>query len=70
MKTAKSQEIFQSRNRVAVAGVLALGAAYLFASWAIDSGSILAYGLAFFSLVWAAKMIHRALFFNTNGSNT
>lgn len=34
---------------------------YGFASWAIDSGAWLAYGLAFFFLVWAIMQLKHGL---------
>jgi len=37
----------------AVLALVFVGLAYGFASWAIDSGAWLTYGLAFFFLVWA-----------------
>ncbi len=42
-------------------GVLSFAAAYGFASWAIDSGSLIVYALAFTSLYFAFRYTHQAI---------
>ena len=41
----KVKTFFEKRSVLAVSGVLALILAYVFASWAIDSGSLLDYAM-------------------------
>jgi hypothetical protein len=43
---SKFTEFLEKRPVLIVFGLLALGLAYVFASWAIDSGSLLDYAIA------------------------
>lgn len=46
---------------LAVKAMLGLGLAYLFASLAIDSGSLIQYGLTILAAAWGLKALVRAI---------
>lgn len=52
---SKLTVFFERRPVRAVLGLLCLGLAYVFASWAIDSGSLLDYAITLFLIVAGLK---------------
>jgi hypothetical protein len=62
-----SSKLGESRAFQAVSGVAALGFAYVFASWAIDSGSLLDYAITLLLAVIGLRELALAIFKKTNG---
>ena len=57
----KFEALSQNRTFQAVFGVAALALAYVFVSWAIDSGSLLDYAIALLLVIMGVREISRAL---------
>lgn len=55
-----SNRWFESRWALVVFGVVALGLAYVFTSWAIDKGSLLDYALAILLLFIGVRDLYMA----------
>ena len=58
----KLAQFFEKRPVMAVSGIISLGLAYVFASWAIDTGSLLDYALVLLSLFFGVRELTAAIF--------
>jgi uncharacterized membrane protein HdeD (DUF308 family) len=59
---SKLEQIFESRPVRITFGLCSIFLAYVFASWAIDSGSLLDYVIAFLFLVVGARELIEGFF--------
>ncbi len=68
MTKNQEQKLLNKWQTQALLGLIFAGLAYSFASLAIDSGSLIEYGLTIFFIVWALKNAIRSIRFATNRS--
>ena len=61
-KPSKFNQLFENRAFQAVFGLVALALAYVFVSWAIDSGSLLDYAIALLLIFVGVRELIVAIF--------
>jgi hypothetical protein len=63
----KVKEFFEKRPVLVVTGVVALVCAYIFASWAVDTGSLLDYAITLLLLYVGVRDLSAAAFKGRRG---